>query len=516
MFRYMNWNKFLKKISQLTFFSIIVIGLALRIYKWCGHGFWYDETQWMLFVSGTLQDLLKHIIYIAKPPLFGFFLYFWQGVGQDEFILRLLPVIFGLLSIVVTYKLGKILFDRRTALIASFIVSINPFHVYYSQELTHYSAAVFLILCSIYYFIRALNEDKMHLWCKYILFTALSLYVHYSFLFLLISENLYLIFSRHAHLRKKWFISQGILSVVFLPWVGMIFKQIEILDTYYSGNIWIPRGSLQHIMQTFKIFTSGYNAEPVVNLIAFVFFLLLFVYGITIVYKNDREKFKLILILLFAPMFLSMAFSEIARTFTYRNFIFISPLYYLISALALVSIRRYTIPFLVLLSYLFGLSLLNYYENTFHYPEDFYRPGVHAKIDNKRASEYIINHLEQGDRVIHTCRSTAIPYLYYLFSYSNKSKESFRRILISKDIPFSIDKKTFSGEGFVIMRTEQIPEFVRAYRRIWLVLSRWEPRELFMDESLEENLIKKQMDSQFKKIGYSRFDGVDVFVYGIK
>ena len=48
-----------------------------------------------------------------------------------------------------------------------------------------------------------------------------------------------------------------------------------------------------------------------------------------------------------------------------------------------------------------AISLFNYYRNILPYPEDFYRPGVHAKKNNREVSQYIISNFQQGDFVVH-------------------------------------------------------------------------------------------------------------------
>jgi hypothetical protein len=66
----------------------------------------------------------------------------------DEFGLRLLPAVFGVLSVLALYWVGRRLFGTRTALISSFLLTVSPLHVMYSQ-LARYWALVFL-LCAIY------------------------------------------------------------------------------------------------------------------------------------------------------------------------------------------------------------------------------------------------------------------------------------------------------------------------------------------------------------------------------
>ena len=79
------------------------------------------------------------------PPLFYLILHFWRSLGADtEFSLRLLPVAFGTLSIVVLYRLSTYLLGSETGLVTSFLLAISPYHIWFDQMLLRYTAVFFL------------------------------------------------------------------------------------------------------------------------------------------------------------------------------------------------------------------------------------------------------------------------------------------------------------------------------------------------------------------------------------
>ena len=74
------------------------------------------------------------------PPLFTVLLAAWRacGLGEDEWSIRLLPVLLGVAGIAALYLAGKRLFSERAGLMAAFLLAISPFHVLQSQDLKEY------------------------------------------------------------------------------------------------------------------------------------------------------------------------------------------------------------------------------------------------------------------------------------------------------------------------------------------------------------------------------------------
>ena len=81
-----------------------------------------------------------------------------QIFGQSEFSIRFPALIFGVLSIFMIYKLGKVLFNLEIGLLSALILAISPFHIHYSQEARPYSLLMVLSLISTYYFVKFIKS----------------------------------------------------------------------------------------------------------------------------------------------------------------------------------------------------------------------------------------------------------------------------------------------------------------------------------------------------------------------
>lgn len=506
-------------VRRSLFLLILALGIILRLYQWNSYSFWYDEVNWLMTSPGKLLVSLKGAVAIFKPPLLRFLIYFWSYVGKDEFTLRLIPFVFSILSILYIYKVGKILFDEKIGLIAAFLLALSPFHIYYSQELTHYTLTTFLALCSIYYLFHSLEKNNIYSWGKFVIFTSLLLYSHYPSLFLVIAENLFFLFSytRYKRLMKRWLLSQLTIMLLYSPWLMMIPTQFVALSFYSNYVNWIPKGSLAYIFQTLRIFNIGYNANFIVQFFALLLFFPLLLIGIFFNFKKDAQRAKLLILWLFIPMILSIMFFIITPTFTYRNFIFTLPAYYIFIASGMIKIKRHGYLPIIFYMILAALSLFNYYRNIFPYPEEFFRPGIHAKKDNREATKYIVSNFKEGDVVIHTSSSTILPYIYYLYIFGHSDRRKGLR-----DFMFSLYNQPSKEERllydleprFLVDREYKITKFIKVNnKRFWLIFSYWEPQKLALSPFMEENKVKKWFDDNLNGLEHKTFTGIDVYLY---
>ncbi len=530
------------------FLLLISLGIILRLYKWADYSFWYDECQWLVFWENNLWSSIINSIYINKPPLFKFLLYGWASLAKNEFSLRLLPVFFSLASIILSYRVGKLLCDKKTALVCCLLMLFSPFHIYYAQELTHYSLTLFLSLCSIYYFVILVQENKKTIWVKFFLFTSLAFYTNYMFIFLWLVENIYwlAILGRNKRLLKSWLICQLLLLIAYLPLILATINMYLNFPLNFNHKSWIPQGSLLYILQTLRIFNVGYNATFVLNLTASLLAGFLLLSSIFVQLREKKQSVILLASWLFLPMLLSILFSKFYHTFIYRNFIFVLPAYYLLLAKGILNCRRFIYLPMVIFLALSGLSLINYYQNFFPYPEQFYRTGVHAKKDNRACVDYINKNFQKGDMVVHLSLSTTTPYFYYSsvnqgknqggkyftddikilkpaeggYFFPTGSQELIRAI--KNVFPYNFVARVQEAAIYKISELLLIesddPEILKLFinsesKRIWLVISAWEYQNF--NVLLENSSIKRWLEDKFEMLDSRRFKDIEIRLHKI-
>ncbi len=113
---------------------VLILAFGLRLFRLGDANLWWDEA---LAVWAVRKGLLGVTLWTAgdvHPPLFFWFLWAWvQLVGEGEFAVRLLSVVFGVLTVAVAYSLGSMLAGRTMGSLAGLLTGLARFHVWWSR-----------------------------------------------------------------------------------------------------------------------------------------------------------------------------------------------------------------------------------------------------------------------------------------------------------------------------------------------------------------------------------------------
>lgn len=99
-------------------------------------------------------------IFLVFNSLNDFKNLFYENPTSFYLLARFLMVMFGLFSIVVLYKLTRLLYDEKLALIASLFFAVLPLHVSLSQNAKCDVAMVFLVLYSLFYLMKYYYDNQ--------------------------------------------------------------------------------------------------------------------------------------------------------------------------------------------------------------------------------------------------------------------------------------------------------------------------------------------------------------------
>ena len=139
----------------LLFFIIgfIIRTLASLKYRFCADAMVHGTHALGFIESGKLQIMDQDAVWFFLTDLS------MKIFGANMFGIRFLSVLFGSLTIILVYLLGKELFNEKTGLIASFIFMISPFQILHMQALMDVPMS-FFALFSMYLLILSLKENK--------------------------------------------------------------------------------------------------------------------------------------------------------------------------------------------------------------------------------------------------------------------------------------------------------------------------------------------------------------------
>jgi uncharacterized membrane protein len=234
--------------------GILLLGLFVRVYSISGQSYWYDEGSTLIMAQ--LNPL--HIVSEAAsrefhPPVYYLVLHYWINLfGTSELSARLLSAILGFLSLLLMYSAGKVLFDKKVALLSSLLLALSVFHVEYSQEVRSYSLMAFLTLLSFYFFLKLFTEKSLRASIGYCVSSVILMYTHVYGLFIIASQNIFFLLQHFSARDKtisagKWVLLQAILLILFLPWLNPLLDQTK----RSQGGTWVPVPSVRSVIYTF-------------------------------------------------------------------------------------------------------------------------------------------------------------------------------------------------------------------------------------------------------------------------
>ncbi|MDQ5943370.1 MAG: hypothetical protein QG675_138 [Patescibacteria group bacterium] len=200
-----------KNIATILLAMIIVLAVIFRFYQLntLPPGLHPDEAANGLDIFRILENQDIRVIYNTNGPresLFFFFqAFFVKILGNTILALRMAPAIFGVLAVVFVYLYTKDWFGRRTALLASFIMAVNPWVVTISRDGFRASMVPLMIALVAFFAGRAYKTQKTWYFVAASAAFALGFYTYTAFFMfglVVLGGILYLLL-----LRRKWVIS---------------------------------------------------------------------------------------------------------------------------------------------------------------------------------------------------------------------------------------------------------------------------------------------------------------------
>src|SRR4030042_5675850 len=161
----------------------LIIGLALRVYTFDLKSLWIDEIYTFEDSRDDLKGQLK--FYKENPtflqaPLFFILTHQFYPFPKPERDLRIIPLIFGVLSIPLIYFLSR-LFSTTIVLPCTISLTFMTYHISLSQDGRSYSLLLFLGMAGLYFFMKHLKTSKKGYLLLLALSFALSFYTNYAF-----------------------------------------------------------------------------------------------------------------------------------------------------------------------------------------------------------------------------------------------------------------------------------------------------------------------------------------------
>lgn len=199
---------------------------------------WGDEGFSAILSMKSIPEIIRIIARDTSPPLWNISEHIvFQVFGADEVVIRGLSFSYFLLSVFFVYKIGNLLWSKRTGVLAAILTFLNPFFFIYAFEGRMYSILALGVTASMYFFIKIiLNPNKIRLFngVGYVMATLWAMYSHHFAIFGVFLQILWFLKEFFWGKRKlaisllKLFIVVGI---GYLPWLIPLYNQTRMVGS---------------------------------------------------------------------------------------------------------------------------------------------------------------------------------------------------------------------------------------------------------------------------------------------
>jgi uncharacterized membrane protein len=226
-----------RKISLWLLAALVLAATATRLYQIDSQSIWFDEG-WSAFaaVQPSLQTAVESDP--TNPPLYYILLNLSVNfTGDSPLALRLFSLVLGVLTIPLTYRLARRLFDERAGLYAAFLAAFSPLLWWASQEARMYTLLAVVVLLTTMGWHQLLREPKRWAWLVLWAGELALLYAHNTGPVIVIWLNLVTLLAWAVQRSLKrpywrtWVAWQIGVAVLWSPWFVARFLQIQAANS---------------------------------------------------------------------------------------------------------------------------------------------------------------------------------------------------------------------------------------------------------------------------------------------
>lgn len=308
---------------------------------------WGDEGFAVVLAQKSIPEIVRVVARDTSPPLFYLTLHLWMKIfGTSEVAIRGLSFLYFTLLVLTVFLIGKLLWNKKTGLLAAFLTFTNPFLFRYGFEGRMYSILAFFSTLSMYFYL------KKSFWA-YVLATTAALYSHHFAIFVIIVQGFWSL--KKVLLTKKKFFKEFkpffLTALFYLPWLYPLYYQTSLV----ASDFWLATPKFKDIFNLLETFILG-STEP-----RFEKILLLIVFLILALRRFSLKK-KILLqdVFLVSWAFLPIIFTFVISQFASSIFFDRYMLLCIPPILLFLASRRRKLSTILILVFTFYLLFLNY------------------------------------------------------------------------------------------------------------------------------------------------------------
>ena len=489
-------KRYLTEYSSHILWIAIILGAGLRWFQIGQHSFWFDEALSSLIANLTVTEIITNVAASDHPPGYYLLLHTWLIFGQSETAIRSLSALFSLATIPLLYGLTRWLFTPAAASLASLIVAISPFQIYYAQESRTYSIIIFLTTAIIWIFMVSVKRgNSWKTWSGYILIVALALHFHYFSAFVVISLHLWLLLIKNPADAggmpvRQLLLTDMLITLLFIPQSSQAISRttayLTTVSWQSSPHILSPLITLYYLMFVHR--------TPWPQLMVSIGLFLLILILTLILWENRRRKSgyqqrleRALWLILVVPMVIVLLISWLIRPiYLDRSFAIASPALIMLLAWGTIAApRRSPTPYLMV-----GLILTMLITLSTHYltPDP-------AKPPLREAAYAIAEGFAPNDVSLHLQNASYIPALWYTPDIPHQQIDVSGAFFTSPEAQYALGGQVVEWQ---IALTDT--------HRFWLTVMPG-----YMDT--EQETIKQEIEATYSLIRVIKFEQIELYLY---
>jgi hypothetical protein len=215
---------------------ICVLAMAtLQLTAAVQQSFWEDEAFSALLID---QSSLREVVdAVARrdfhPPLYQLTLYSWsQLFGDTELALRSLSIVLMAGALLLVYRLGSELLDRRAAIFSMLLLTCSPFILLYGHDARYYAMSAFLSLLATYAMHAYLRSKRWVYLLLYLLSCIALVYTVYTAGLVIAACFLWGLGRQIKHRASLarvalWPVAHLAVPLAYLPWLAVLRLTVQ-------------------------------------------------------------------------------------------------------------------------------------------------------------------------------------------------------------------------------------------------------------------------------------------------
>jgi len=243
-----------KKFTLIIFTVVIFSGFFLRFYNLSWETYGYGEVEIKQAADEYVKGNFVNNYYIFDTPPLGKYMFamsiaiFWDS----EFSMRIVPLIFGMLTIISVFYVTQKVYDIKISILATVITAFSILQIQFSRYAQLETMLSFFYVLTFYFLWKVVNNRGKY--SSYLLGITLGLSVAIKFTSVIIvfAVILYAIYSKHIKFSRKseFFLSikSWILKALFISIVVLLVSwPFGFFSLHTTAEISVDYGNITRV-----------------------------------------------------------------------------------------------------------------------------------------------------------------------------------------------------------------------------------------------------------------------------